>query len=313
MSHHGPTTKTHKLLEADVTAAIQTVVAVRNDSIDSQKQTQQQQPTSFSSMAPPRINTMPSALNSSLGSGMMMKHNLLNTSTISSPQQRFIKTFKPSYTSQSATVSSASLMSTNSISTTSPLSANGRKMSAHLSDLLPNFNTNHKDDSGESPTQSIANDLPAADMLGSLLSKWSPATTCASPFAKGRFKGADRRRSSLGGDTLSNMNGPLSAAGGGNKSLSIGPGEGSSSNLGSGLSKPLSRNANPTIEHMKSEEKLQGQRRTSLMVKGMEVLGDYVLDKTIGEGSFSKVKMATHFPTGQKVILNLYLAYLSRL
>ncbi|KAI9366016.1 kinase-like domain-containing protein, partial [Zopfochytrium polystomum] len=32
-------------------------------------------------------------------------------------------------------------------------------------------------------------------------------------------------------------------------------------------------------------------------------LGDYVLEKTIGEGCFSKVKMATHFPTGQKVAI----------
>ncbi|KAI9342609.1 the kinase Mark3PAR-1: T211a-S215a double mutant, partial [Obelidium mucronatum] len=38
-------------------------------------------------------------------------------------------------------------------------------------------------------------------------------------------------------------------------------------------------------------------------LKEEAVLGDYLLQKTIGEGCFSKVKMAIHFPTGHKVAI----------
>jgi serine/threonine protein kinase len=30
-------------------------------------------------------------------------------------------------------------------------------------------------------------------------------------------------------------------------------------------------------------------------------VGDYLLGKTIGEGTFGKVKLGTHIPTGEKV------------
>ena len=35
-------------------------------------------------------------------------------------------------------------------------------------------------------------------------------------------------------------------------------------------------------------------------------VGNYLLGKTIGEGSFAKVKEALHIPTGEKVINNEY-------
>lgn len=33
-----------------------------------------------------------------------------------------------------------------------------------------------------------------------------------------------------------------------------------------------------------------------------QIVGQYMLGKTIGEGTFGKVKLAAHMPTGEKVI-----------
>lgn len=38
--------------------------------------------------------------------------------------------------------------------------------------------------------------------------------------------------------------------------------------------------------------------------KGERLIGDYVLGKSIGEGTFGKVKVGTHRPTGEKVRLD---------
>ena len=35
-------------------------------------------------------------------------------------------------------------------------------------------------------------------------------------------------------------------------------------------------------------------------------VGDYLLGKTIGEGTFGKVKLGTHIPTGEKVRLKTF-------
>jgi 5'-AMP-activated protein kinase, catalytic alpha subunit len=34
-------------------------------------------------------------------------------------------------------------------------------------------------------------------------------------------------------------------------------------------------------------------------------IGSYLLGKTIGEGTFGKVKLATHLPTGEKVAVKI--------
>lgn len=41
-----------------------------------------------------------------------------------------------------------------------------------------------------------------------------------------------------------------------------------------------------------------------------KVIGQYMLGKTIGEGTFGKVKIAIHLPTGEKVCMR-YIMYLS--
>lgn len=37
-----------------------------------------------------------------------------------------------------------------------------------------------------------------------------------------------------------------------------------------------------------------------------QIVGQYMLGKTIGEGTFGKVKLAAHMPSGEKVFYTLY-------
>lgn len=37
-----------------------------------------------------------------------------------------------------------------------------------------------------------------------------------------------------------------------------------------------------------------------------QIVGQYMIGKTIGEGTFGKVKLAVHIPTGEKVSINKY-------
>jgi serine/threonine protein kinase len=39
---------------------------------------------------------------------------------------------------------------------------------------------------------------------------------------------------------------------------------------------------------------------------GEKKIGNYILGKSIGEGTFGKVKLGVHIPTGEKVLLILY-------
>lgn len=41
-----------------------------------------------------------------------------------------------------------------------------------------------------------------------------------------------------------------------------------------------------------------------------QIVGQYMLGKTIGEGTFGKVKLAVHIPTGEKVSTHFSLLYL---
>ncbi|KAJ3406968.1 Protein kinase, partial [Chytridiales sp. JEL 0842] len=62
-----------------------------------------------------------------------------------------------------------------------------------------------------------------------------------------------------------------------------------------------SHNITKFINHHVVKEEDEFHRRISLSVQGRQVVGDYIIDKTLGEGAFAKVKLATHFPTGLKV------------
>jgi hypothetical protein len=56
--------------------------------------------------------------------------------------------------------------------------------------------------------------------------------------------------------------------------------------------RPGSRGAVSVGNHGNHKEMVSNQRK---------VVGQYMLGKTIGEGTFGKVKLAIHLPTGEKV------------
>ena len=39
--------------------------------------------------------------------------------------------------------------------------------------------------------------------------------------------------------------------------------------------------------------------------KKQNIVGNYLLEKTIGEGTFGKVKLAIHIPTGEQVAIKI--------
>lgn len=57
-----------------------------------------------------------------------------------------------------------------------------------------------------------------------------------------------------------------------------------------------------SAEHQSSQQSLQS---SSLTGKAFQRLGQYHVLKTLGEGSFGKVKLAVHQTTGQKVALKI--------
>lgn len=52
--------------------------------------------------------------------------------------------------------------------------------------------------------------------------------------------------------------------------------------------------AKKTSENDKSKTSLESEASR----EGQQVLGNYVIGKTLGEGTFGKVKLAVHIPTG---------------
>ena len=69
----------------------------------------------------------------------------------------------------------------------------------------------------------------------------------------------------------------------------------SSSNTSS--SRPTSRT------HAKAPVQTQGRNAAAVAndTNKRQIVGQYMLGKTIGEGTFGKVKLAVHMPTGEKV------------
>ncbi|KAJ3266986.1 Map microtubule affinity-regulating kinase [Chytriomyces hyalinus] len=181
-----------------------------------------------------------------------------------------------------------------------------------LCNVLPKFNTNKKDSEGESPVEAIANDKPAQEMLHLLLSQLSPQKESDNPDAKVRLRSKRNRQSSfkeekkMSGielvDVASAFVAPTQLCG----TLTCEPddmdtplpteGESTSDAFQSSAGKP-SRNS-IRQDSLKVEPQ---ERPANLKEEG--VLGDYLFQRIIGEGCFSKVKMAIHFPTGQKVAI----------
>jgi serine/threonine protein kinase KIN1/2 len=65
----------------------------------------------------------------------------------------------------------------------------------------------------------------------------------------------------------------------------------SRNNSGSGSSKPVTNSR--AISSSNNGSSSQQEKR--------KIVGQYMLGKTIGEGTFGKVKLAIHIPTGEKV------------
>ncbi|KAJ3230623.1 Map microtubule affinity-regulating kinase [Chytriomyces hyalinus] len=181
-----------------------------------------------------------------------------------------------------------------------------------LSKVLPKFNTNKKDSEGESPVEAITNDKPAQEMLHLLLSQLSPQKESDHPDAKVRLRSKRNRQSSykeekkLSGIELVDVaTAPVAP-----KQL-----------CATLTSEPDDMDATLPTEDEVPPEVFQSSavkpsrnsmRQDSLKVESQErpanlkeegVLGDYLFQRIIGEGCFSKVKMAIHFPTGQKVAI----------
>ena len=73
------------------------------------------------------------------------------------------------------------------------------------------------------------------------------------------------------------------------------------SGAGSASSRPSS-NRSRAAGQSQQQQTAQGQSaQQQLQQQQRQVVGQYMLGKTIGEGTFGKVKLAVHMPTGEKV------------
>ncbi|KAJ3191253.1 MAP microtubule affinity-regulating kinase 1 [Irineochytrium annulatum] len=134
-----------------------------------------------------------------------------------------------------------------------------------LLQVLPEFNTNKRDGDGETTEGALRNDLPATLALGGLLDELSPSAGSPVKGAKERVEASGARRVKM--------------------------------------FEELRRRGRGEVEVFERiGEMVDGEAGGAGSLGGV-VLSDYVLDKTIGEGCFSKVKLATHFPTSQKVAI----------
>ncbi|KAJ3328816.1 hypothetical protein HDU76_009237 [Blyttiomyces sp. JEL0837] len=168
-----------------------------------------------------------------------------------------------------------------------------------LAKVLPELKSNLRDESGDSPVEALTSDAAANTMLQSLLDQLSPRHKAASPFAPSRLDAAMKRRQSME-HTL----GPLQNYDPRN-SVSATPRK-EKTDLTFLPKFASAEDMDPNRKMADSDGPGEGQRALSAQpgkVSDVSVLSDYVLNQTIGEGCFSKVKMATHFPTGQKVAI----------
>ncbi|KAJ3073098.1 hypothetical protein HDU98_002243 [Podochytrium sp. JEL0797] len=148
-----------------------------------------------------------------------------------------------------------------------------------LSVVLPEYNTNRKNADGESPTAAVQNDAIVGRVLASLLLQLSPHCDVD------RSAALTRRQSSLKIEKK-------------NSGVEIKDLDHESSNPTTAAPVQMLTSKNLVCEPDQQESTLKPQN-----LREEAVLGDYLLQKTIGEGCFSKVKMAVHFPTGQKVAI----------
>ncbi len=59
--------------------------------------------------------------------------------------------------------------------------------------------------------------------------------------------------------------------------------------------------AKPTASSRPSSRAQQLLEQQQALAEKRQIVGQYMLGKTIGEGTFGKVKLAAHMPTGEKV------------
>ncbi|KAJ3086991.1 hypothetical protein HK102_012030 [Quaeritorhiza haematococci] len=121
-----------------------------------------------------------------------------------------------------------------------------------LPQLLPQFNTNHRDRDGTHRKDAVANDTPAITLLTGLLHQLSPS-------------GSETPRSG------------------------VFPSKRSSQTSAQTDNGSAPENAGPNAQKGSNTD--------------LDMIGDYAFDKTIGEGSYGKVKLATHVLTGEKVAI----------
>jgi hypothetical protein len=201
-----------------------------------------------------------------------------------------------------------------------------------LDQTIPLFKSNHRSDDGDVSEIARASDAKASEMLTRLLSQLSPLHSEATERAPSRLQAAKKRREHMEatmGQSLkvydprnSVSNSDINAtsttaediASSGRSSLVTGRGSstgrtvmpGPKCDTGSRTSLGVPQTESPKIEVSTDRDRASISK---LDRKDYSVLGDYVLENTIGHGCFSKVKMATHFPTGQKVTLPIYFKY----
>ena len=66
-----------------------------------------------------------------------------------------------------------------------------------------------------------------------------------------------------------------------------------------------SRHSSSNKQNLKPLNLNRGGNVSNNEAKGRKMVGNYILGKTIGEGTFGKVKIAVHIPTGEKVAVKV--------
>ncbi|KAJ3052193.1 Serine/threonine-protein kinase par-1, partial [Rhizoclosmatium hyalinum] len=163
-----------------------------------------------------------------------------------------------------------------------------------LADVLPLFNSNRKDADGGSPPEAAANDAAAAALLSQLLSELGASPPAAAATRRSTLK-AEKKKSGI---DVADLNSVAT-----NEELPppLPPLPVAATRF---VAEPEDADQEvvlPAKNHQTIVDSTSPQKPANL--KEEAILGDYLLQKTIGEGCFSKVKMAIHFPTGHKVAI----------
>ncbi|ORY49962.1 Pkinase-domain-containing protein [Rhizoclosmatium globosum] len=163
-----------------------------------------------------------------------------------------------------------------------------------LADVLPLFNSNRKDADGGSPPEAAANDAAAAALLSQLLSELGASPPAAAATRRSTLK-AEKKKSGI---DIADLNSVAT-----NEELPppLPPLPVAATRFVAEPEDADQEVALPAKNHQTIVDSTSPQKPANL--KEEAILGDYLLQKTIGEGCFSKVKMAIHFPTGHKVAI----------